>query len=281
MRPGIEKAAWLFGVCTVLVIGNPFISVARAAGPGDDAPQCVGVFKASMARPSATPSVQVHHDAQTGATFFFSLTRDGATRMTSKAGDLDVEKTVFPDGRSQIVLQAGNDRVIVTIAVAVVDVQRGSRRLHIDVSHVTDDELLRVKTLLAGSRALRLFRTLAYSLEPATVRAPAGTAMASSDAILGFLDGDVAAVDRLGQRMRAARQARIRTVAFADGEGKDCYAEYEALVVKAADDYDSCRHTFSWWNLPAQAACAGVWSLQAESAWFQFLGCSAVPLRVE
>jgi hypothetical protein len=234
-----------------------------------------------MARPSATPSVQVHHDEQTGATFFFSLTRDGAMRMTSKAGDLDVEKTVFSDGRSQVVLQAGNDRVIVTIAVGVVDVQRGSRRLHVDVAHVTDDDWLGVKTLLAGSRALRLFRSLAYSLEPATLRAPAGTAMASSDAILGFLDGDVAAVERLGQRMRAARQARIRTVAFGEDSEKDCYAEYEALVVKAADDYGSCRHTFYWWDLPSQAACVGVWTLQAESAWFQFLSCSAVPLRVE
>ena len=278
MRPAIKKAAWSVGVGALLMIGPPFAGSAQAAS-GDLAPQCVGVFKTSAVTAPAVRSVQVHHDAQANATFFFSVARDGAARMTMKAGDLEVEKTVYADGRFQLVLQAGNDRMSVALGAGLLDVQRGNRRVRLDIGQASDDDWLRVKTLLAGSRALRLLRTLAFNLEPATQRTPAGTAVMSSDAVLGFLDGDVAAVARLGQQMRAARQARIRTVAFDEGE-KDCYKTYEALVVRAADEYDACRHSFYWWD-PRQQACIFVWTLEAESAWFQFLGCSAIPLRIE
>jgi hypothetical protein len=278
MRPAIEKAAWLVGVGALLMIGSPFAGSAQAAS-GDRVPQCVGVFKTSAVTAPAVRSVQMHHDAQANATFFFSVARDGAVRMTMKAGDLDVEKTVYADGRFRLVLQAGNDRMSVVLGPGLLEVQRGNRRVRLDVGQTSDDDWLRVKTLLAGSRALRLLRTLAFNLEPATLRTPAGTAVMSSDAVLGFLEGDVAAVARLGQQMRAARQARIRTVAFEEEE-KDCYKKYEALVVEAADEYDACRHSFYWWD-PRQEACIFVWTLQAESAWFQFLGCSAVPLKAQ
>lgn len=279
MRPAIKKAAWSLGTCSLLMICYPFTGPAEAGWTGD-APQCVAVLKASSARPTAAPSLQVHHDAHANATFFFSLARDGASRMTLKAGELDVEKTVYHDGRFQIALQAGEDRMSVVVGLAVLDVARGNRHLHIDIGQASDEDWLQVKTLLAGSRALRLFRALAYNLDPATLRKPAGASIVSSDAILGYLDGDLAAVARLGQQMRTARQARIRTVALGEEPEDSCYKKWEAAVVAAADEYDKCRHSFPWYS-PAQAGCVLVWTLQAESAWFQFLACSAVPLRIE
>jgi hypothetical protein len=279
MRPAIKKAAWSLGACSLLMICYPFTGPAEAGWTGD-APQCTAVFKASSARPMAAPSLQVHHDAHANATFFFSLARDGASRMTLKAGELDVEKTVYHDGRSQIALTAGGDRLVVAVGLGALDVQRNNRDLHIEVGQATDDDWLRVKTLLAGSRALRLFRTLAFNLDPATLQTPAAASVMSSDAILGYLDGDVAAVDRLNRQFRSARQVRVRPVLFRASGGNDCWNRYEADVVEAADEYDNCRHTFNWYD-PRQAGCVFVWTLQAESAWFQFLACSAIPLKLQ
>jgi len=279
MRPAITKAVWSLGACSLLMILYPFTGSAEAAWTAG-APQCTAVFKASLARPTAAPSPQVQHDAQADASFFFSLARDGALRMTLKAGELEAAKTVYHDGRFRIVLQAGEDRVSVVVGPAVLDVQRGKRHVHIDVGQDTDDDWLAVKTLLAGSKALRLFRALAYNLDPSALREPAGASIVSSDAILGYLDGDLAAVARLAQQMRTARQSRIRTVVFRLDGGNACWDRYEADVVEAAEEYDQCRHAFKWYD-PRQAGCVLVWTLQVESAWFQFLACSAIPLKTE
>lgn len=282
MRPAIKKGVVSLGVCALVMIGYPLTGVA-AAGPvrAPVTRQCVGVADAPSARTPIASTVQVTHDGLAGATFFFSRAADGAARMTLKANDLEVEKTVYQDGRFQIQLQAGEDRLSVAVGTSGIDVARGNRSIHVDIGQATDEDWLQVKVLLAGSRALRLFRILAYSLDAATLTKPAGASVQASDAILGYLDGDVAAVGRLGEHMRAARIARIRKVSFNEDEGPNqCYEKYEAAVVFAANDYGACRRTFVWYS-PWQAACVTVWTLQAESAWFQFLACSAIPLKLE
>jgi hypothetical protein len=49
-------------------------------------------------------------------------------------------------------------------------------------------------------------------------------------------------------------------------------------VVRAAAQMEQCMGQFGVWN-PMRQVCAGVWTLQVESAWFSFLGCSAIPLK--
>jgi hypothetical protein len=202
-------------------------------------------------------------------------------RIVLKAGDLQMNKTVFADGRFQIELASGNDRLSVALGPWSLDVERRNRQIHLDTAQAVDEDWLRVKTLLAGSKALRLFRTLAYSLDAATLRHPGGAAVQASDAILGYIDGDVGAVWRLGEQMRVARAARVRKASLDENGGpNECYEKYEAAVVAAANEYDACRKSFNWYS-PWQAACVTVWTLQAESAWFQFLACSAIPIKTE
>jgi hypothetical protein len=280
MRRAITKGVCLLGTCCLLALSFPVVAGAGTPN-GGDIPRCVAMLKSTTTAP-ATKAVpfQVYNDGRTHATFFFASTGDGAVQMTVKASELDVEKTVYPDGRSRIVLRAGDDLLAVAVSAGIVEVERSNgHRLRVDVFGAADDEWVQVKVLLAGSKALRLFRALAGSLDPRTSNTPAGAAVALSDAALAQLDGDSAAVGRLVQQMRAARQARIRPVRFAIGEA-DCWHTYEGEVMHAADDYDSCRHTFSWYD-PRQAACAFVWTIQAESAWGELLACSSIGVKIQ
>ena len=281
MRRAVRKTASSLGVVALIVFGYPF-TCAAANGPSVGAfPQCVAVSGAAPARTPAARTSQVGHDGTVDADFSFSRTRDGAARITLKAGDLQMDKTVYADGRFQIRLVAGDDEVSAALGPWSLDVERGNRQIHVDIGQAVDEDWLHVKTLLAGSRALRLFRMLAYSLDAATLRSPGGASVQASDAILGYLDGDVAAVWRLGEQMRAARAARVRKASLHEDDGpNECYEKSEAAVVAAANDYGACRKTFNWYS-PWQAGCIAVWTLQAESAWFQFLACSAIPIKTE
>jgi hypothetical protein len=281
MRPAIKRGACLLGTCVLLMISLPIVASAQT-GPGSAAiAPCVALVKATGTIPTAQPvSLQAHHDARTDASFFFSSTRDGAVRMMMKSADLELEKTVYPDGRFQIVVQIGDDHTSVVGAPGTLEVERRNRgREHLDVARAGDDEWLRTKVLLAGSKAIRRFRTLAYNLDARTLQTPAGAAVLMSDAILGLLDGDVGAIRRLGQQIRAARQAQTRPVALGQ-EFLNCYRKYAEAVTAALDEWLQCSSQY-WMYDPRQWLCELDWLLKAESAWFQFFGCSAIPLRIE
>lgn len=278
MRPAIKRGAWLLGMGSLLVVS---VGISAAAGQvGVITPQCVALVTPAAA--GATNAAQhPQRDARTNAAFLYSLTRDNAVRVTVNAGGLDVDKTIYPGGRSRIVLRTDNDRVSVGIGVGIVDIERrNGGRVRLDVAQASDDDWLKVRTLLAGSEAMRLFRNLAYNLADSTRKHPGGAAIVLSDAVVGYLDGDVAAIGRFIQQSRPVRQAGIHTVRLGGEEPNPCWDEYQKNVTQAADEYDQCRHSFEWYD-PRQALCVFVWTLQAESAWARFLACSGIPVKAE
>ena len=113
------------------------------------------------------------------------------------------------------------------------------------------------------------------NVEPAFEQSPAGAALLLSDALVGLLDGDIGAIERLGRGIAARRAARLRPAHFSNSPG--CFEIYEAEVIRAWIDYQECRNSFAWWN-PLKEGCTLRWMLWAESAWFSFIGCSAVPI---
>ncbi len=279
MGPAIRKGLWVVGVCAVLVLCHQHAAAAGTDKAFSVAPQCAAVLKANTSpRPAGSPQAQ--HDPRTNAAFFLSLTADQAVRMTATAQGLSIEKKVYRDGHFQIVLKAGEDVLTVATSRFAVDVTRGKRQMRVQVAEATENELLQLQTLLAGSRALRSFRTLASSLDPTTLETPAGSSIVLSDAFLGFLNGDVSAVARLRRNIQAAAQAKLRPVAFALAGGNDCWEKYLQEVMLADKHYWECSNYYRWWD-PRQEICGLGWVLETESAWFQFIACSAVPLRVE
>ncbi len=113
----------------------------------------------------------------------------------------------------------------------------------------------------------------------------------------GAAGGDVArGIEPAGHRSAAVRTARrSRRVAAPQpvdhgevrapvpqsagaGTRPSCWDIYQRLVVAAANALESCLASFAVYN-PLRQACAFVWTLQVESAWFQFLSCSSFPMK--
>jgi hypothetical protein len=140
-----------------------------------------------------------------------------------------------------------------------------------------DESLLAVQQVLAGSAALRQLRSLARDLEEVVDVRPAVAGVAVTDALLGFLGGDPGAPARLASRMRARREARMRQVALAE-EPTGCYQKWEREVMTAWIEYEACQDDFAWWN-PLKEACTVRYLVWVESAWFSFIGCSALPIN--
>ena len=55
--------------------------------------------------------------------------------------------------------------------------------------------------------------------------------------------------------------------------------EYEGEVVASWDDFSQCVDDVKWFP-GLQEVCAFTWLLRVESAWFRFIGCSSIPLKV-
>jgi hypothetical protein len=287
MRRAVVKGALCALVFSSLLFSYAPARARSVAATTIRSPQCPVQMNqpAVVAAASVMQNVQAdgpfYVDPGTQASFVFTATRDGGVRMRVYAQDLTAEKVVYPDGRFRLLLETPEDSLAVAVERFSVEIDHEGRHLDVEFASADEQTWLRVKRLIAGSRALHLFRMLASSLSPASLQTPAGLGVRIGDAVLGQLDGDAGAIARLREEIVRRRQARIRTVALTVDDGKTCYETYEEEVIKDAAEYDECRTSFSWYS-GWQAACVLRWTLQVESAWFQFLACSAIsPFKVE
>lgn len=274
-------AVGVLGICLSSVKPVP-VRAAAMKSAGYPASVCSAALPGGSSRRPAAPGMGVtHFDARAQARFEGRLMPDGTALFTTRSGQLVARKTVGPDGGVRIVLEAGDDRLEVSMQGYDVDITRGETSVHLDLANAEDSDFLKAKMLVAGSNALRLHRLLAISLDPRTLRTVSGMGTLLTDAFLGLLDGDVGAVDRLGERLAERRRAKIRRVSLEDPEAeKGCYEEYEAELFRAWDSYVNCKALTPYWN-PFRELCTARYMLWAESAWFHFLSCCAIPIRTE
>jgi len=200
------------------------------------------------------------------------LTAEGTAVLRGHAGDLEFRKEVWPDGRLRLDLVVGAEKVTLVAAQGVIDVVCNDRSAHLTLSTAREGDLLRVAALLAGSSVVRKFRLLAAGLQGNPGRTPEEVGTLLIDALVGLLGGDAGAVDRLGQRFKARRpDVRLASLSVS------CYEKWEAEVIQAWNDYEACFNEIPPWN-PMRLGCGARYLLWAESAWFSFLSCSALPI---
>jgi hypothetical protein len=232
-----------------------------------------GRAEAAPGKPVLNRINQVAARSELGLTVSVSNTADGAVLLSATTGDLSIRKTVYADGRYLALIEQGRDRVAFASSEGRLTVTYGSKSLTLS-SDQDDQQPARVRGLLVSSPALRVFRRLVAELEATGDVTPEILSLRITGAIVSQVDGDDGAVRRLGRELRAKfgagmRKARLRA---------SCWDAYQALVVQAANQMEECMGQFGVYN-PMRQVCAFVWTLQVESAWFSFLGCSAVPIR--
>jgi hypothetical protein len=206
------------------------------------------------------------------ATLATALTAEGTAVLRGQAGDLAFRKEVWPDGRLRLDLVAGTERVTLIAARGVIDVLSNDRSARLTPSTATETDLLRVAALLAGSGAVRKFRLLAVDLHTDGGRTPEEVGALLTDALVGLLSGDAGVVNRLARRF-LPRRPDVRRAALS----VSCYENWEGEVIRAWGDYEACFNEISPWN-PMRLGCGARYLLWAESAWFSFLSCSALPI---
>jgi len=201
----------------------------------------------------------------------------GAIQLDIEGDGLQVRKVSQPNGDFNVRIQWDDD---VLVLVRTGDRLRLSRRGQSEVVLMSAPDhggLAGVQQVLAGSSAARQFRTLHSMLSPATLESGLGAAVELLDSLLGLLQGEASPI-RPRQPRRQEAPVSLMAAEMDAGDGSSCYASWDAEVLAAWDDYEGCINSFSWWN-PCREACAFLWVVRVESAWFRMIGCSAIPLK--
>jgi hypothetical protein len=243
----------------------------------------MGMIAVTSATTAAEPRIELRAArspqviAGLGLTAHITAADDGAVVVTAQAGPLSIDKRVYPDGRFEVRLAHGTaDHVVLAgdaEGVSVSTAREAATRLRAGGDVDIETKARRVRGWLAASGAIERFRQLVEALDRDDLRSPEAVSLRSTGALVAELFGDTGAARRLGKAL--ARSTDYRVI----GQSNNiCWTTYSKQVLQASYELESCSSTYAAYN-PLRAGCAFLWTLQVESAWFQFLGCSAFPLK--
>jgi len=259
----LVKSLVSIGILGWCVIGAEGVWAAELRRPGCTVPQIQSVPESGAATAA---------DKADASRLRVSIARlaSGAVRISAKADGIDVQKTVSATGEYSVSLRSGKDLVTVVGNGARVKVSRGKRTVGFDVSRPEAGSYDRTSILLAGSPALRAFRAARNRMAPEARQSPEGVAMEIIEVLLSVAQGDPTAPDRF----RSAESSPWELTARDANES--CFREWRDEVQSAWDEYERCYRDFNWWS-GGREACAFMWTLHVESAWFRMWGCTAFP----
>jgi hypothetical protein len=211
-------------------------------------------------------------DAATGAELRLTRRGNDALQTSLTWSDLDVRKVVQSNGDFHLRLAGRHDLLVMMRTDERLRVTRNGQTAVLQLNQSDEDGLDQVQQVLAGSRAMRAFRSLRSRLAADSLASAPGVSIDLVDGLLGILNGDPGVYDRRDPRSGD----RLSRVSLAPN--RPCYPEYESGVIAAWGDFGQCIDDVRWYP-GLQELCAMTWVLKAESAWFQFIACSSIPLR--
>jgi len=229
-----------------------------------------------VSRPAIAPLDVV--DRHAGAHVRVEPVGSDGVRLDLTAGPLTVRKTAWSNGNLEVWIRLARDEFQMSRRGNLLHVARGGQGFDVDLEAPDAGDLARIRQVLSDSPAIRQFRALRSVLAPGFVKHAAGAGVVVLDGVLAILSGEM-----------PVAQPMMATLAAADGTGigegdeiagPSCWEAYTTETNAAWVDYVACISEFAWYN-PIREVCAFVWVLRAESAWFQFLGCSSIPIKKE
>jgi len=214
-------------------------------------------------------------DAASGAELRLTAKAGGALQVSLTWMDLGITKIVHANGDFHARIAARQDLLVLVRTGNRLRVTRGDRTAELSLDRADEDGLDLAQMLLAGSRAVRAFRSAHRQLSQDSRDSAPGVSLDHLDALLGILQGEPGVVER---RAPSRRDAGWRLSRVACGGQASCYSQYEGEVTSAWGDFSQCVDDVKWFP-GLQEVCAFTWLLRVESAWFQFIGCSSFPLK--
>ena len=251
------KQEWVLAAALAMVTAGP-----AAAGP----------------ETQPRPIRAVQNEAELGLTATTMAAADGAVVVSAQAAGLTVDKRVYSDGRFDVRIAIGrNDRLVIAAdadGISVATAREATVRLNPAGDAGYEVKMQRVRGWLAASAAVGRFRQLVDALDRRGARDPEALSLRATGALVAELLGDPGAARRFGQSVAGSGAGLRRVQQYT----QSCWDVYQRLVLQASYQLESCIASFAVYN-PLRQVCAAVWILQVESAWFQFLSCSAIPLK--
>lgn len=239
----------------------------------------LGAKKDSGATPAVTYSVR------TGTA--------GEMVLAADAGVLQIEKSVFEDGRTTLVLKSDRDEVTIAFDKSGASALSGDTQITINGAQPDESAFGRTRALLSRSKAARLFRDLVAALDRRGQRPNAYEQLL----LLGFselarAEGDTNAVESFARRVGAKKappsaggvglqpascSAPIKRVQFTD-----CVTYYETALMGAFYAWQGCYNNVfqnvEWyWQYQSLWVCDFEYYGRAETYAFQLLRCMAIP----
>jgi hypothetical protein len=213
-------------------------------------------------------------DEFTGAQLRVTARPNGALQVRMTGPEFEFRKVIQANGDFTLQLVAGADSVLVLRTGGRLRVTRNGRTAVFNHEHADEPGLEQVQQVIAGSRALRMFRALHAKLGEETLASVPGIVVDVTDVQVGVLQGDGGVIER----RRARNRARIVRAAL--GGRNKCWDEWETEVNAAWSALADCVNETKW--IPGGPdMCAFVWSVRVEGAWFTYLACSSFPMKVE
>ncbi|MCX6551335.1 MAG: hypothetical protein NTY02_10095 [Acidobacteria bacterium] len=232
-------------------------------------PQPVVAPAASQQRWERTEVV----DATTGAEVRLTGSASAALQVQVSWPEIEFRKVIQANGDYNVRMRSRHDLVVMVRTGDRLRVTRNGRTATVSLAQTDEAGLDQAQEVLAGSRAVRAFRALEARLADETRESAPGIALETVDALLGILQGDTSILYR--------RRARLSGQLFrvASSGGNACFETYAIDVTASWDDLVRCIDEVSWFP-GLQEGCALIWLLRVESSWFQFIGCSSIPLKL-
>jgi hypothetical protein len=226
------------------------------------------------------------HDTATSTSFTATTDAAGSAVLTLKGGDFVLEKVVAHTGDATLRLSQGKDVVTIALSQSGYQVARGQKSVRLDPRTDKQDKLDGVRSVLAGSQAVRSFKRLVAALEQRDESEEDGPLAFSTlldGAVVHMLDGDADAPLRIAKRITRKPRAALRLVSAKRMPGVmvDCIGLYQVALVSAYGQFESCAIEstgYSWWSRDlVYELCSWEWAIRSYQYIWQFIGCFMVP----
>lgn len=226
------------------------------------------------------------HDIGTSTSFTATTDAAGSAVLILKGGDFMLEKVVAHTGDATLRLSQGKDVVTIALSQSGYQVARGQKSARLDPRTDKQDKLDGVRSVLAGSQAVRSFKRLVATLEQRDESAEDGPLAFSTlldGAVVHMLDGDADAPLRIAKRITRKPRAALRLVSAKRMPGVmvDCIGLYQVALVSAYGQFESCAIEstgYSWWSRDlVYELCSWEWAIRSYQYIWQFIGCFMVP----
>ena len=183
------------------------------------------------------------------------------------SAEICARKSVDRCGRSRLELDRGVDRVVMCAERETVVVTRGDETVTLNLSSTFEDDLVRLRTMLVASPAVRAFRPLATAVDETESDTAERLAVRLSGRLLAQFDGDHGAVRRLSRELHdryAPQLKRGRRQVPLDWD------MYQTDVVRACAELHVGLGGLSYWS-PLRQVRSMAWITQVEAAWYAYV----------